>query len=289
LWKRRDIALSRAFASESGLYDHDPYLVSRHDDTWTRFDARTGRPMWTVPDPRGDCAEQEAANTASRLASVLRCDRDGAVDFRLVLVDPQTGEKSWEHPIVSVPADEGALLNVDVFAFPTGNEGIYLSAGSEDPRLSTDYYVNTTTMVVVPLPARADLETTTGPGEDFLLRRYDRETRGDVLSVYGPDGKLRCTTTAPLYPGGVLLPGRRQQDTAYLSLVDGFVLFDFSHDFSNRDGPSFLRMVSNTTCRPVSAQQIDAVLGLVAAPGVTLAIRQDWPNRPETVMIEGYA
>ncbi|ALI27586.1 hypothetical protein XA26_37650 [Mycolicibacterium fortuitum] len=73
----------------------------------------------------------------------------------------------------------------------------------------------------------------------------------------------------------------------YVVLRDGFVVYDFGPD-SKHDEHSFLRMFSSTTCQPVSEVPFSAILGLVSAPGVLLALRQDVPDM-ETVVIDGYA
>ncbi|QRY50470.1 outer membrane protein assembly factor BamB family protein [Mycolicibacterium septicum] len=294
LWTRHDARLTSAFLGKSGLYDPDPFLIDRTDETWTRFDARTGEPMWSVANPSGECQEQSAADTGNRLTSLLWCeyDQDGhrMVDHRILAVDPQSGEKAWEYTYLSqIRLDDESWRGFSVYPFPTGSDGLYLRIDANDPRRASDYYVDPGKELIVPLPADVDALTTPAPADGFLVRHHYNGQRRDALSVYGNDGKPRCTTTTPVYPSGMLLPNRRQSDVGYVALRDGFVLSDFSRDLSHDpNGPSFLRMFSNTTCQPVAEVPFDASLGLVAAPGVLLALRQDVPDM-ETVVIEGYA
>ncbi|NKZ12165.1 PQQ-binding-like beta-propeller repeat protein [Mycolicibacterium septicum DSM 44393] len=295
LWTRRDARLTSAFLAKSGLYDADPFLVDRTDETWTRFDARTGEAMWSVTNPRGDCSEQRAADTGNRLTSLLWCERETeghrVVDHRILAADPRNGEKLWEFTYLpDVSLDDESWRDFSIYPFPTGSAGIYLEVSANDPQRATDYYVDPGKKLIVPLPADVDALTTPAPAEDFLVRhKRNPPTRDSVLSVYGSDGKPRCNTTTPIYPGGRLLPNRRESRVGYVALRDGFVLSDFSRDVSHDpNGPSFLRMFSNTTCQPVAEVPFDASLGLVAAPGVLLALRQDVPDM-ETVVIEGYA
>ena len=98
--------------------------------------------------------------------------------------------------------------------------------------------------------------------------------------MIGPDGHERCTL-APVTAYGSLLPNRTQSDATSVSLQDGFVLDD--------GGTSSLRMFSNTTCEPMAQVPFDAGLGLLPAPGVLLAVRQDFPDDLKTIVIEGYA
>lgn len=293
LWTRRDSRLTSAFLGKSGLYDPDPFLIDRTDETWTRFDARTGEPMWSVANPRGECQEQSAADTGNRLTSLLWCeyDQDGhrMVDHRILAADPQNGEKAWEYTYLSqIRLDDESWRGFSVYPFPTGSDGLYLRIDANDPRRASDYYVDPGKELIVPLPVDVDALTTPAPADGFLARHHYNGHRWDVLSVYGNDGKPRCTTTTPVYPSGMLLPNRRQSDVGYVALRDGFVLSDFSRDLSHDpNGPSFLRMFSNTTCQPVAEAPFDASLGLVAAPGVLLALRQDVPDM-ETVVIDGY-
>lgn len=295
LWTRRDSQLTSAFLSESGLYDADPFLVDRTDATWTRFDARTGEAMWSVTNPRGDCSEQRAADTGNRLTSLLWCERESeghrVVDHRILAADPKNGEKLWEYTYLpDISLDDESWRDFSIYPFPTGSDGIYLEVSANDPQRTTDYYVDPGKELIVPLPADVEALTTPAPAEDFLVRhKRNPPTRDSVLSVYGSDGKPRCTTTTPVYPSGMLLPDRRQSDVGYVALRDGFVLSDFSRDLGrDPNGPDFLRMFSNTTCQPVSEVPFDAILGLVSAPGVLLALRQDVPDM-QTVAIEGYA
>lgn len=293
LWTRRDARLTSAFLAESGLYDADPFLVDRTDETWTRFDARTGEAMWSVANPRGDCSEQRAADTGNRLTSLLWCERETeghrVVDHRILAADPRNGEKLWEHTYLpDVSLDDDSWRGLSIYPFPTGSDGIYLEVSANDPQRATDYYVDPGKKLIVPLPAAVDALTTPAPAEDFLVRHERKPpTRDSVLSVYSSDGKPRCTTTTPIYPGGRLLPNRRESRVGYVALRDGFVVYDSGPD-SRSDEHSFLRMFSNTTCQPVSEVPFSAILGLVAAPGVLLALRQDVPDM-ETVVIEGYA
>lgn len=293
LWTRRDARLTSAFLAESGLYDADPFLVDRTDETWTRFDARTGKAMWSVTNPRGDCSEQRAADTGNRLTSLLWCERETeghrVVDHRILAADPRNGEKLWEYTYLpDVPLDDESWRDYSIYPFPTGSDGIYLEVSASDPQRATDYYVDPGKELIVALPADVDALTTPAPAEDFLVRhKRNPPTRDSVLSVYGSDGKPRCTTTTPIYPGGRLLPNRRESRVGYVALRDGFVVYDYGPD-SRSDEHSFLRMFSNTTCQPMSEVPFDAILGLVAAPGVLLALRQDVPDM-ETVVIEGYA
>ncbi len=292
LWTRRDARLTSAFLGESGLYDPDPFLIDRTDETWTRFDARTGEPMWSVANPRGDCKEQRAADTGNRLTSLLWCERENdgrrVVNQRILAADPLNGEKLWEHTYLpDVSLDDDSWRDYSVYPFPTGSSGLYLRVDANDPQRASDFYVDPGRQLVVPLPVDVGAQTTPAPADDFLVRHHYNGRRWDVLSAYGNDGKPKCATTTPLEAAGSLLPDRRQSEVGYVALHDGFVVYDYGPNF-RYDEHSFLRMFSNTTCQPVSEVPFSAILGLVAAPGVLLALRQDVPDM-ETVVIEGYA
>lgn len=292
LWTRRDARLTSAFLSKSGLYDPSPFLIHRTDETWTRFDARTGEPMWSVANPSGDCKEQRTADTGNRLASLLWCERekDGhhVVDQKIVAADPQNGEKFWEHTYLpDVSLDDDSWRDYSVYPYPTGSAGLYLRVDANDPHRANDFYVDPGRKLVVPLPPPLAAQPTPAPAEDFLVSHRDFKRTWDVLSMYGSDGNPKCTTTTPLEAAGSLLPDRRQSEVGYVVLRDGFVVYDFGPD-SRSDEHSFLRMFSNTTCQPMSEVPFSAILGLVSAPGVLLALRQDVPDM-ETVVIDGYA
>jgi hypothetical protein len=163
---------------------------------------------------------------------------------------------------------------------------------TSDPRFPNDFYVNAAAQQVVSLPPHAAPQSTAGPGNDFLTRQGRPARDGDLVTLYGPDGAAKCTVTSPVNPGSTSLPDRRQQDLSYVSLRDGFVLHDFGRykDPTNLSGarePSALRMFNNTACQETAQVPISAFLGLLAAPGVVLALRQDMSNL-RTVLVEGY-
>lgn len=294
LWTRSDEQLDTAFHSESGLYDPDPFLVYRDEQTWTRFDARSGRPMWSVPNPRGDCSEHHPADTTTRLASILWCDRDDngnkVVDFKVLVADPKNGEKLWENTFLQgLPSTEEYWTSASSYVFPTGAEGFYLQTDWRDRRVP-DFFFNADKQLVVPLPPDTAVQTTPAPAQGFLAMHRQNQPDWDVLSGYGNDGQLKCTTTTPVEVASQRLPNRHgSQDIGYVALRDGFVFYDFGRKLATgRHGQSLLRMFSNTTCQPISQVSFDAFEGLVTAPGVVLALRQDATNR-DTVLIEGYA
>lgn len=290
LWQRRDAQLLKAFSADSGLYEPGPYLIYRDDATWTRFDARTGRTLWSVPNP-GGCPVREAVDTLDSLASLVSCEHGDTIDRRIVFADPGTGNKTWDHSIFGVLASSAAAVDaLDVRPWPTGQSGVYLQVTSRGPTPSTDFYIDTVAQQVVALPDKTAVQTTAGPDSSFLVQQFEPNPGWTVLSVYGSDGRPRCTTTTPLYPSRSLLPARRHQDVGYVSLREGVVFYDFNRDLlTEQRGASSLHMISNTTCRSVTQQPFDAYLGLIAAPGAVLAVRQDFPQYPETVLIEGYA
>lgn len=134
------------------------------------------------------------------------------------------------------------------------------------------------------------VQTTPAPAQGFLAMHRQNRPDWDVLSGYGNDGQLKCTTTTPVEVASQRLPNRHgSQDIGYVALRDGFVFYDFGRKLATgRHGQSLLRMFSTTTCQPISQVPFDAFEGLVTAPGVVLALRQDATNR-DTVLIEGYA
>jgi hypothetical protein len=295
LWSRQDPQLKAAFYADSGLYDPDPFLVHRDEHTWTRFDARTGRPMWSVPSPAGDCDPFDQVDTASRLVSAVWCRHGDTVDDTILVVDPQTGEKLWQHAFLpGLPALEDTAFwqNFSVYPFPASFR--WRLSGGIDQRPT--------------LPQRLLRQRRCAAGGFVAAPRRPAIHRGTGQRLSHPAGSP-CTRRRP---GDAVRPGRRCEvhgdqpgqpgqhqparppPTRFELCVaaDGFVLHDFGRykDPTNLSGarePSALRMFNNTACQETAQVPISAFLGLLAAPGVVLALRQDMSNL-RTVLVEGY-
>ncbi|MBU9763896.1 PQQ-binding-like beta-propeller repeat protein [Mycobacterium sp. TNTM28] len=270
LWTNADESMMYALSQAPGYNLDAPFVVYRDGRVWSRFDTRTGQPMWTVPAPHPECDfPPRAVDTRSRLVSVLQCPAEQRVAIRVLALDPATGETVWDSQLFSGGPDAGAV------ATPANAVGVFVQfAGAGAPRGIS--YVNVADRTVTPLPERGAAEPSVGPSDDFVFSGRDG---GRQLMVYGADGKQRCVGPQDVRGTQTRLLGQGS-GLAYLSFGDRFVLAD--------DGgpavPGSLRTFDANTCAQTAALPVESVEGFVPAPGAALVLRRD----DKTLLIDGY-
>jgi outer membrane protein assembly factor BamB len=254
-------------------FDRPPYMVFRDDRTWTRNDSRTGKPMWTVAAPHAGCAT-EYMDTADRLVSVSTCFEDEPDAVWLTVLDPQTGNTVWDHPVrQDAPSDD------PMNGYPSGS-GKPLSASSvllrvSDPRgPGTNEYVYVVDRTITDLPRGLTFVEAPGPSDDILgTQSAGRDVR---LRLFDGQGSERCSTVGAYSSGYPLLTGTGF-DTAHLTFGDTFVVQD-----QEREN---LVTLDSTRCAEVSRTPAPGVDGLLPVPGANLVFRRG-ENR--TLVIDGY-
>ncbi|BBZ15531.1 PQQ-binding-like beta-propeller repeat protein [Mycobacterium branderi] len=263
LWSHSGAALADAFDS-GGYWTPSPFLVARNKPDWIGFDARTGRQIWQIPNPLG-CGGGWDADTASRLAGIEECDADQHPSFRLVTVDPRTGQVQANRLILTQPKVDFAFVKV------VSSEGILLDVGRFGSN-SVKTYINAATGQV------ADVSGT------FPLKQLRRV--GDLVAdagspdrviLYGPDGRPRCDV-----PGSARLSNMHAvAQPAVAWLGHQFVyLASEHHDI-------FLRVTDRATCATVATLPDPwNTLDLMGAPGVTLVRSLTADGE---VVLDGYA
>ncbi|MGV9802623.1 outer membrane protein assembly factor BamB family protein [Mycobacterium sp. NPDC003449] len=271
LWTSADADLVEAVRGRYGPASGP--LLMRWDETlrWSRYDARTGRPMWTVDAPHPDCGMAEPVATPSGVVSVVPC-ADGKV--WLTLLDPQTGETSWDTSIFAGRAagadttDPAAGLGPQVLAAPANRVGVFVDIeqpGAEQGSL----YVNLATRTVSPLPPGGYPAPAPGPGDEFVVS--DRQ-----LTVFGADGGQRCTLGADLRAQDNRVPGLGG-GVAYLSFPDAVVV-------AARGAQAGLLTFDAATCAPTGRVPAEGIEGVVPVPGAVLVLRRDGRD----LVVDGY-
>lgn len=270
LWTSTDGRLAYAIANPPGYNLVSPFLVARDDQVWTRFDTRTGAPMWTVPAPHADCeVPSRAVDTRSWVVSVVRCPAGGGTAVRMVALDPSNGETRWDGELFKGGADAVAV------ATPASAVGVFVqfSGAGEAPGV---HYVNVAEHTVTRLPDRGNAEPSFGPSDDFLF-----SSRGDgrQLILFGPDGKQRCAGAQGV-SGVKTRVSAQGGGLAYLSFGNSFVVADTG----GVGTPASLRTFDAKTCAQTAAVPAEGVQGFVPAPGAVLVLRRDG----QTLQIDGY-
>lgn len=272
LWTSADPRLLDAVGHAG---DRDvPFLVFRDVASWTRFDTRTGKSAWTVPDPNPpECADGEIdADTRSWVVSIARCTSAAGVDIRLIALDPASGHTQWDTTVLHAARpqehqeQEGRPL--DVIAAPANAVGVFLQFdGFGAPRAPS--YANLAQKTVTVLPEQGFPQPSLGPGDEFVVA--DRQ-----LTLFGADGKQRCTVSRNVSGLNNRVPGRAA-GLSYLAFPGSFVVAD-------RGIQPALRTFDSTTCAESGAVPAAAVEGMVPVPGAVLVLRRDGHN----LLIDGY-
>ncbi|MGV0741415.1 outer membrane protein assembly factor BamB family protein [Mycolicibacterium sp. XJ870] len=265
LWTSTDSRMIYAISQEPGYNLVSPFVVYRGEDAWTRYDTRTGSPMWTVRPPDVPCEfPARAADTPSWLVSVSRCPAGDGVDIRVLALDPATGETRWDSKVLSGQADMIAVAN------PANAAGVFVQfGGAGSPRGMS--YVNVADKTVTPLPERGSGEPSVGPADDFVFSGWED---GRQVVLFGPDGTQRCTAASPF----------RGAETQIVGQGNGLAYVSFGDDFVIADRAGALRTFDSTTCAQTASAPAEAVAGFVPVPEAVLALRHDGRN----LLIDGY-
>ncbi|WP_396923497.1 PQQ-binding-like beta-propeller repeat protein [Mycolicibacterium sp.] len=258
LWWSSDQALIGTYraVSDRTVVVPRPYLLDYNvkAQTWTRFDTRTGRPMWTSPVPEPQC--QYRFDAAGRSPQALLWCPDGGHDtVRFTSVNPDTGETAWETTFSPEPPFKG------VSAALAGREGtvVWVYRGNEQ---STSFYINAATKQAHQLASAVRPIVTVDDADDFLA------LVGNRLSLRGADGIEQCAFS----------------DGPPLLHVDGkAIILKEQTVFGMSPG---LQTYYPNTCAPLSSITLPSIPeALVAAPGVVLVVRTDATG----TWIDGYA
>lgn len=277
LWTSADPALLEAaggrFRRATG-----PLVVGWNDEqVWTRYDSRTGRPMWSVSAPHHGCGIVEPTVTASGVVSVVQCE-DGKV--WLSVLDPETGQIGWDTLLTERKVDPKAPIDERYLTLgvrPANGIGVFVSmVGAGEPE--TAKYADIVHRAVVELPADGRLTESYGPSNDFVVWYLtERATR---LTLFGPDGRERCGLPGDIEPVRTNVPSLRVDQPAFVAFPDTLVVADRGP----RGGTGSLRTFDAKTCAQTAAVPAESVEGLLPVPGAVLVLRRDG----QTLQIDGY-
>ncbi|MHC9291645.1 PQQ-binding-like beta-propeller repeat protein [Mycobacterium sp. LTG2003] len=280
LWASADGQLVQTAMEKTRYSAPGPFVVDRNqlDDSFTRFDMRTGRELWTGPAPHGGCGGGRPLGTSSRLVSISYCHDGNTTDVRLTVLDPQTGETLWDNAVlhdIPRPAERPQQGYFDMLATPVNSLGLLLQfTGLGAP--ATPMYVNVVDKTVTPLPQLGHVTESHGPSDDFIMWRAEDAAR--KLTLFGPDGRQRCQVPGVVNAGGTAVPG--QDDgfgLAYVAMLTSFLIEDYR-------GDGALRTFDSTTCAQTGSVPAESVEGFVPVPGAVLVLRRDG----RTLQIDGY-
>ncbi|WP_135453079.1 PQQ-binding-like beta-propeller repeat protein [Mycobacterium sp. DL99] len=255
-----------------------PLVVGWNDEQmWTRYDSRTGRPMWNVRAPHPDCGIVEPTVTSSGVVSAVQC-RDGKV--WLTVLDPQTGEIGWDTTLFESHIDPAAPIEQRYLKLgvSVGNRvGVFVSAvGPGAP--AGAMYANIVDRTVSTLPPRGRPSESSGLNDDFLV--WYLEDVSTRLTLFGPDGRERCGLPGDIEPVRSNVPSQPVDQPAYFTASGSLVVADRGP----RGGAASLRTFDAKSCAQTAAVPVKSVEGFVPAPGAVLVLWRDG----QTLQIDGY-
>jgi hypothetical protein len=264
-WLRADPVLAAAFGGPSA--GPAAHLISGRGSSWTGFDPGSGGRLWQIPNPLRCMADSAlTVNTDAVFAAVESCASGGISRFRVVAVEPGTGEILLDK---TLPVSTATAEIDRVSTSRAGTSGLVLHVATKTGHID-DLFVNARTGDTAPLgDGREPLQVfDTGPGGDgaFLVSRggWPDET----VSIHNADGSLRCSLPPGQGPYSERLYTVKPVTVAWLG--DQIAFYAPAHD-------GWLRAAMRTDCAVVSTFPLAApkVWQVVGAPGVTLVVRTD--------------
>lgn len=272
LWASPDITLAGAYFNDDPTFGSPYHLMAGAAvaGTWTRWDTRTGKQLWSIDTPIRDCDVQQRrrADTASRLVSVVFCGGNGSASIRVAVTDPATGHLQRELvPLAALPPDpHPAALTKQ-----TGPDWITLSYHRADSDSAADslIFINPVTgeMRDGP-PGRYEVDTASQPGAFVVLVQRKLHPGASWYDsfpyLYTSDGQRRCELGL--------------DQIGFTPSISAYIAFDTSVLFATA-GKEFeyaptLRTLNTQTCTTTTERNLISdtyVTRILRAPGVLLS------------------
>lgn len=245
------------------------YLVNEDPDalTWTRYDTRTGTPLWTAPVPGSRCRSW-GGGYALFLKSAQRCPGRDGMDVQFAIADPDNGSTAWEATVLTglpYTADDFKSHRVAMYTSNAGADAVVISVGPDSGERRS-VFVNAARQSYSDLGGRAYPILTTDSSNEFLTDDNDRVT------LRNGEGRDRCSFDER--PASAT--GRTSADGMAV-ILDRQVVFGTDNALVSFD---------RSTCAPTgSIRTSSRAAALMAAPGVTLVVRTDGNG----TWVDGYA
>ena len=259
LWRSSDTDLVGAFSDSQRWTSRTTYLLStdKKRTKWTRYDTRTGKPMWTVPAPSTECDGWDGGRSVIPV-SAYRCIADNIATVRIVDVDPQTGQIRWKSTLSDDVTFDGVrppAKQVDVGSEKAGRDGALVDVRDRrEYRSTVTTYVNTINHQIQDLGGKVYLYWTHDDSEEFLA---SGPWPSQDFRLRGPDGQARCSF--PEKPRANLLAAQA-------------VILGQQVVFADKE----LKVFNRNDCAPVATLPTpEYTRQIVAAPGVVLVVRTD--------------
>jgi hypothetical protein len=258
-----------------GVERHEPspfLIANRSSDksAWTRYDTKTGKPMWTVDSPVGHGCSGRVADTDSLIATATMCPVNGSMNVGVVLQDPASGKQVWQATLVeNVPDQPDHRFGMQ--ATPAGRDGIEVAYGPANAPTNR-VYVNVLSHNLRDLGPDDRVAASTEPGDVFVMQHQQPDVT--QLSLYGTNGVQRCG----LSPDLKLKQALFGDYDLYLPLYNAVVFYDTN--------AHALQTVDATTCAVGGTQPVSAATDwLGTAPGLV------WLQRVEHdgTYVDGYS
>jgi outer membrane protein assembly factor BamB len=239
-----------------------PFLIAnRNSNTsaWTRFDTRTGKPLWTIDAPVGPHCDGKVADTQSRIVTATVCSANNKLEVGVVVLDPGSGRRLWQTTLAKdIPNPVGNRYELVVT--PAGLDGVALFYGSPG-RSTSQIYVDVVSHQMRDLGPHDNVDASFERGDRFVVEHHGQPPSIE-LSLYDSQGLRRCA----LSPGLKLRRSLFGSYNLYLPLANGVVVY-------NSNGYTF-QTVDNDSCAIRATQKASpAADWLAAAPGVVLVER----------------
>jgi len=259
----------------AGCTRENQYLVACEPDTWTGFDARTGRRLWQITRPLRCEQYFDMFETHGRVVALDACPSSDGEALRIVTVEASTGSVVLDQPLGTVPSNS-PYSRTSTRTDRAGDLGLVVTVRYADGRNHATY-VNAVTGEQIEEGAWTILRSAgDGDGAGFLAVPQRRGPRVDTL--FGPNGLPRCDF--PAKSGPTAGPDFFRVGAAWLGQQLVYPRYDLDAD------EQYLQVADLRDRRTVAAVPFGGdVERMVVANGVTLVLTGDDAGR----YVDGYA
>lgn len=265
------------------------YLVNYAKDprTWSLFDSRTGKKVWSIPAVDGECANARA-DVIDRVVIVTACpDKDDSVSERFIVIDASTGHTIWESPkIVLGKTDPDNSQYMNVYVSRATNDSFFIQTRGLGLKTGSLKYVDLTRATITDLNLSGDAEwdmlspIAASPYLFVSVNQRQNKQWNRSIELFDTSGQRRCTLSNDV---SMILQGESRlsaYESLYFPLADQILVATWDKNKTEN-----LNLVNPSDCsRKQIAPIPDHIFDMAEAPGATLILR----GSSDGIYVDGY-
>lgn len=287
LWASDDVDLVAAyFERKSGNLR---YLLNYAKDprTWSLFDSRTGKKVWSIPAVDGECANARA-DVIDRVVIVTACPDKDSIDERFIAVDASTGHTIWESPKIPLgKTDPDNSQYTNVYVSRATNDSFFIQTKGLGLKTGSLKYVDLTRATITDfnLPGDAGWDmlspTAASPYLFVSVNQRQNEQWNRSIELFDTSGQRRCTLSDDV---SMILQGESRPsayDSLYFPLADQILAATWDKDKTQN-----LSLINPSDCSQKHIIPLpNRIFDMMEAPGATLILR----GSSDGIYVDGYS